>query len=1061
VTTLRSAAELIAAADSIDRLQPIARLVGCTGSAEPLDEETRRALGLDETILAARVAAGSGALRALLLEVADQAELREVVQRAAARIAVRTPHVLWILIAAQRTRGELAVAAWSGERHPPRVAALLADRSHLVDSDAETIRALSVAAGDHDLIAHARWVEILGRDALTARFYRDLERAVDRMARSVAGGSDESRRELALVNASRLLFLCFLEAKGWLDGDRAFLRRHYEACAARRGGFHDRVLRPLFFGTLNTPGRRRAPTARAFGRVPFLNGGLFARTNLERRQSGAVSDDAYGALLYDVFGQYRFTAREETVSWSEAAVDPEMLGRAFESLMASRDRRRTGAFFTPFSLVERVAGAALAAALGDAAAAALDGRDLPPADRLALARSASALTVLDPACGSGAFLVHLLERLSDLLAQLGDDRAVGDIRRDVLTRSIFGVDVNPTAVWLCELRLWLSVVIESDVDDPMAVPPLPNLDRNVRAGDALSGTAFGDAFVVARGGEEFRQLRERYARATGSRKQAYGARLERAERARALRAIDDELARTAARRRDLVLAQRGRDLFGERYRPSAEERRTSTELRSRAAALRAQRVRIMRGGALPFSFAAYFPDIAARGGFDVVLGNPPWVRLHRIDPRQRVAFRRAFHVARAAAWESGAAPAGAGRGFAAQVDVAALFVERSLDLLAPAGVLALLLPVKLWQSLAGGGVRQFLIRSAAIRRLEDHSRAPASFDAAVYPSILVAERSQSDCTPAEPVDAVVHHHGGARVSWRIAGDHLPFDQTPGSPWLLLPPDVRRAFDRVRRVGVPLAESVIGRPRLGVKCGCNDAFVVEVLDVDGDLAEVQSADGSRFAIEREMLRPLLRGERLRRWMTPPSREAIIWTHDSSDAPVRELPPHAARWFARWRRTLSARADARHRTRRWWSLFRTESARVDSPRVVWCDVGREPRASLLEAGTPCVPLNSCYVARCADACDAAAFTALLNGAIARAWLAALAEPARGGYHRYLGWTLALLPVPADWPRARNILAPLAERALHACPPGEVELLEASLEAYQLPRAATAPLVAWSAV
>jgi hypothetical protein len=130
-------------------------------------------------------------------------------------------------------------------------------------------------------------------------------------------------------------------------------------------------------------------------------------------------------------------------------------------------------------------------------------------------------------------------------------------------------------------------------------------------------------------------------------------------------------------------------------------------------------------------------------------------------------------------------------------------------------------------------------------------------------------------------------------------------------------------------------------------------------------------------------------------------------------------------------------------------------------VWCDVGREPRASLLEAGTPCVPLNSCYVARCADACDAAAFTALLNGAIARAWLAALAEPARGGYHRYLGWTLALLPVPADWPRARNILAPLAERALHACPPGEVELLEASLEAYQLPRAATAPLVAWSAV
>jgi len=173
----------------------------------------------------------------------------------------------------------------------------------------------------------------------------------------------------------------------------------------------------------------------------------------------------------------------------------------------------------------------------------------------------------------------------------------------------------------------------------------------------------------------------------------------------------------------------------------------------------------------------------------------------------------------------------------------------------------------------------------------------------------------------------------------------------------------------------------------------------------------------------------------------------------------LPPHAARWLARWRRALMQRADARHRARG-WSLFRTESARFDLPRVVWCDVGREPRASVLEANDPRVPLNSCYVARCADACDAYAFAALLNAPLARAWLDALAEPARGGYHRYLGWTLSLLPVPTDWARARRILSPLAERAVRECPPSDVELMEASLDAYGVRRSAVAPLVAWAA-
>lgn len=1034
--TLRAAGELLAAASSIDRLEPIATLLGC-GESSPLEPATRHALGLDGIAVDARIASGIGSIR-MLLFVAGDYPIRDLLGTVASRLANRAPHVLWIIAAVQPAIAVVAIATWSNDRRPPRVRALVADRGRLVDSDAETLRSLASAVGPRDLLTHARWTEILGRDALTARFYRRLERAVDDIARSSNVGSDTSRREIALLDASRLLFLCFLEAKGWLDSDRAFLANRFDSCIVSGGGFHRRVLRPLFFGTLNTPPKQRPARALEFGRIPFLNGGLFARSHVERRTRGVVfSDDAYGALIFDLFGQYRFTAAEESVSWSEAAVDPEMLGRAFESLMATNERRRTGAFFTPFSLVQHVVDSALAEAC--------------TGGRVGLDR----LTVLDPACGSGAFLVHALERIAQRLAASGDAREIALIRRDVLTRSIFGVDINPTAVWLCHLRLWLSIVIESGEADPMRVLPLPNLDRNVRVGDALAGSAFDEPHSRVNDGASLGRLRERYARSTGSRKQSLARQLDRVERARALASLDEELRLLALRRRDLITAHRGRDLFGDRYRASLDERRAAQDLRRRAAAVRATRRSVVGGGALPFAFPVHFADVAARGGFAVVIGNPPWVRLHRIEAAQRPGFRRDFDVARSAGWSAGAQLAGAGSGFAAQVDLAALFIERSIRLTAPDGAIALIVPSKLWRSLAGGGVRRFIGTQSTIRRIEDYSSTTAVFDAAVYPSLVVLARRGTVSTDC--VDVVVHHRGEQAFGWRTPATSLPFDESPGAPWIILPPDAHRVFTRLRQCGQPLAESAIGRPSLGVKCGCNDAFIVTIEDMGDERATVVAADGTRFAVERELLRPLLRGEALRRWRLDASTDVILWTHDLLDNPLTNLPPLARKWFQRWRPTLANRADARNRAR-WWSLFRIESARSDRPRVVWGDVGKEPRALVLDAGDSRVPLNTCYVVRCRDSTDAHAFAALLNSPLARAWLDTIAEPARGGYRRYLGWTTALLPLPNNWRRARAVLAPLSERARSNNAPSDAELLDAALAAYELTLDAVAPLVAW---
>jgi len=1027
---MRAAAALLSAARTVHGMADVVRAAGLGADSMELGRAERVALGVED-MEAVRIAAGSGpgATRVLIGQM-NAVDLRQSIQQLAGRLASRAPHVLWFLAVVQADGQQAVIVAIGGGSR--KLSAFAWEPGMVVDSDAETLCAVAALRHDVDELHHARCSELLGRDALTRRFYRALDARVTALAACRPPTTDmDDARGVALLYASRLLFLCFVQAKGWLDGDRAFLSARFDECMRSGGGYHQRVLLPLFFGTLNTPPRRRAAAARAFGAVPFLNGGLFTRTSLERRIGGwRFSDEALGALLDGVFQRFRFVAREDSATWSEAAVDPEMLGRTFESLMAPPARKAGGVFYTPHHLVARVADEALDVIRQE--------RSLSPLDAL------RGIRVLDPACGSGAFLVHTLERLAEERRRAGDSAAVSAIRRDVLARSIFGVDRDPTAVWLCELRLWLSVVIDSDAGDASSVAPLPNLDRNIRLGDALSGAPFTRELAAVPGGRVIARLRERYVRATGSRKLSLARALDREERRRALGHADRLLAAALHARREHVAARRTRDLFGARVHDPGS-RRESRRLRDLIRSLRVERRRVADGGALPFSFGAFFPEAEAAGGFDAIVGNPPWVRLHRIPAAARARLRERYEVFRHAAWAAGAADGGASRGFASQVDLAALFVERSLSLLRPGGALSLLLPVKLWRSLAGGGVRRLLER-VDLRRVEDLSASRHAFDAAVYPSLVVA---RADAPRSSRLTIAVHDHE-AWQEWDVPREALPFDGSPGAPWLLLPPPARAAFERLRRAGPALA-TVFGPPRLGVKTSCNAAFVVRLHGMTRTLADIADSNGEHGKIEREMLRPALRGDGVTAWL-PRTDDWIVWTHDQR-GPLPRLPEHARRWLRRKYTDLVDRRDAA-RSRRWWSLFRVDAADASGPRVVWADFGRRPRALVLPAGDPIVPLNTCYVLRCQDECDAWALATLLNSPVAAAWLNALAEPARGGYRRYMSWTVAQLPIPDDWARARLVLARAAQDA-RGQDAWDDRLLDATMDAYALRRGDLAAL------
>ena len=918
---------------------------------------------------------------------------------------------------------------------------------------------------------HMRWLDILGRDAVTHKFFCALTAAVHTLAESLPSSVPATdAREMALLTTSRLLFLSFLETKGWLNGDFGFLANGFADCMTGIGGYQFHVLEPLFFGTLNTRVSERAPRARAFGRVPFLNGGLFSRTAVERiHRYSRFTDDALGALFGDVLVRYRFTAREDVATWSQTAIDPEMLGKVFESLMESGERKRGGVYYTPQRFVERLTFLTLSAALqrhglsqhhaeellGDEHDSDVDRFHDPAA--LSYVRD---LKILDPACGSGAFLVHALERISSVRVALGETGSRSDVRRSVLTRSIFGVDSSATAVWLCELRLWLSTVIDNDERDPTRVMPLPNLDRQIRVGNSLTSEPFATGTPGSATSRQISALREQYARASGRRKISLGRRLDAVERTRAVTALDAATRAAAFERQEILRSARAHDLFDTRRPPDPKQRARLLQLRSAMRSLRRRRTLILRGGTPAFSYPTHFASVADSGGFDVIIGNPPWVRIHNMPPEDRARYRERFSAYRTGAWMEGARGARAGRGFAGQVDLAALFLERSTDLLAPGGTLGLLLPSKLWRSLAGGGVRQLMLQRTRIVAIEDHTDAPDIFEAAAYPSMLVAELLVG-CPLAHRTSS----SGPIRIGmqrqndfahWTVNASGLPLDHTPGSPWLLLPPPARTSFDLLARAGQPLFESCLGRPHLGVKTGCNDAFVVQAAVHRCGLSPVTNG-GCVDDIETCMLRPLVRGETLTRWRLHSSDERVVWTHDAHGAPLRELPPHAHRWLVRWKRTLERRSDSH--SDRWWSLFRIESADSASARVIWGDFGRAPRAAVLDPGDPTVPLNSCYSVTCPAIDDALAFCAILNSDVAAAWLAIIAEPARGGYHRYLGWTVARLPIPFDWPRARHILAPVAHRARSGTVPTAAELRSAVLDAYSLPPSALDSLLAWT--
>ncbi|HET8624370.1 MAG TPA: N-6 DNA methylase, partial [Gemmatimonadales bacterium] len=574
----------------------------------------------------------------------------------------------------------------------------------------------------------ARAAEALEGEAVGRRFFRAFRCTLDRMSAALPVSRPEGERHaLALLHLTRVLFLYFVQSKGWLDARPDFLARAVDRCLADGRHLHRDLLEPLFFGTLNRPVSARGHVPRRFGRIPFLNGGLFEPHGLERRGKHVLPNALWRDAFDSLFERFHFTAEERN---RPGLIAPEMLGRVFEGVMEPAVRRQSGTFYTPAPLVSSLVGGAvavwLAGRLGCGESEAERRLQEPDATTL---RALRAITILDPAVGSGAFLLGALELLS----------ASGrpGVRRRVLKRSLYGVDLNAAAVRLTELRLWLAVLAEDSADSPEKVAPLPNLDALVRQGDSLVDQ-LSIPLPVSRSllTGRLRHLRSRFAGETGSAKRALARELRRTESAILAQSLVAAEASLEHRIAACLADAQGSTLFGGRRGLDPPLRRQLSALRAERQALRVARRKLGRDGELPwFRCEVHFADVMAAGGFDLVVGNPPWVRAEQIPPGQRSRL-----AARYRWWRS------SGRGFGHRPDLSLAFVERGLELVRPDGVLAMLVPAKLATAGYAARARHALASEATLNVVADLEEQRNTFDATAYPMALVLTRRRASET---------------------------------------------------------------------------------------------------------------------------------------------------------------------------------------------------------------------------------------------------------------------------------------------------------------------------
>ena len=874
-----------------------------------------------------------------------------------------------------------------------------------------------------------------------ARLFKTTDEALTAVHTDLAA-KGVSTVDFAKKLLGQIIFLYFIQKKGWLgvgqgqswgEGPRHFLRQLADQAVAKGQCLFNEVLEPLFYDTLATDRGVEAWCPRFKCRIPFLNGGLFeplAGYDWEQRaislpnalftnQQPTLSGDI-GTGILDVFDRYNFTVNEAEPLEKEVAIDPEMLGKVFENLIEENRRKGLGAFYTPREIVHYMCQESLINYLdttvnqsgrmieradiealireGEQAAhyetARKDGtesyrRRLPKAieeHARVLDEALKSITVCDPAIGSGAFPVGMMTEIvrarmaltpyfdmRSPLPQAGEglgvrvedsssERTAYHFKRHAIQNSLYGVDIDGGAVEIAKLRLWLSLVV--DEEDVQQIKPLPNLDYKVVAGNSLLGV-------------EKNLFNEEYFKQLETLKPKFFDESDRAKKAQFKKQIDTLIHQLT----------KGLELF---------------------------------------DFEIYFSEVFhAKGGFDVVIGNPPYVRQEEIKDLKPLLKPR---------YEC----------FTGTADLFTYFYERGIKLLHNGGQFAFITSNKWYRSGYGEKLRGWLTKNTRIYELIDFGDAPV-FEAIAYPTIVRLERrGQNQPNIETSFRALTWKPGPPLADFvsvvRQQSFEIPQSSLEQSGWRLEGAAKRKLLDKLRAAGMPLGEYCNGRFYRGILTGLNDAFVVDRAVHDRLIAEHSSS--------AEVLKPFLRGRDVKRWRVDFADQYLIkiqssenrkypWTgksaKDAEDVYAATYPAIHA-FHQQFRPSLIKRADQGKyfwelRSCAYWQEF-------EQPKIVYPDIALSPQFSW--------DSDYRYLANTAYIIPRVQkwLLVVLNSPVCAWFYSQISPQIQNGYYRFIAQYCQQIPISIVTPSAQTELETLVQRILENPKAEGVANLEAEI-------------------
>jgi type I restriction-modification system DNA methylase subunit len=887
-------------------------------------------------------------------------------------------------------------------------------------------------------------------EAVTKEFFEqykelflDLKDELDSLAKKdkIIGAEfadkNVSTADFAKKLMGQIVFLYFLQKKGWLgvpkgkdwgDGPHNFLRQLF---AGKYGGyknFFNDILEPLFYDTLATD-RGHDAWCKIFNcRIPFLNGGLFEpvagydwqKTNIlipnshfSNSKPTAAGDEGTGIL--DVFDRYNFTVNEAEPLEKEVAIDPEMLGKVFENLLEVKERKSKGSFYTPREIVhymcqeslinyldtavnsgtetvgterrkqalfgdEKAEQTLLTASVrkelipradletfihsGDQAsyyeAARVEGtsyqRKLPKTietNAKLLDDKLADIAVCDPAIGSGAFPVGMMQEIvrarSALTPYFNDvqERTAYHFKRHAIQNCIYGVDIDPGAVEIAKLRLWLSLVV--DEDDVKQIKPLPNLDYKVVVGNSLLGVDKNEL----ENWQAFHRLEEIkpkfFDEAHGERKHGY------------------------KREIDGLIHQ-------------------------------------LTNGKAAFDFEIYFSEVFHRKkGFDVVIGNPPYVSVEEFARTALQAeWKRRFKT------------------FAARGDIYCFFYEQGFSILRNNGLLAFISSNKFQRAAYGKGLRQ-LLASQRIRALVDFCELSV-FAAATDPIIVIAARSITPAKEEFPVLVVKEESEFATLKQSLdsRGSIYKNEQLRVEGWSLDGGIALALVSKLRAKGTPLGDYAKRKIFYGIKTGLNEAFVIDRATRDQLVREDRKS--------AELIKPWIRGRDISRWTHEYTDLYIIVVHYGFHSELKKYPA-ILRHLTKYEKALKARGQCQtsrsgesEGQHHWLELDNNPSedyiAAFNEPKIVFSDIGKLLKATFDTSGR--VIGNTGYIITNPEASLLPILLSSVTDWYARSTFQALGDPWNGGRMRFIYQNMKHVPIPSASAADKSRLAKLAERA-----------------------------------